>query len=107
MSQRDRVLAALYRRGRHGLTQIDFDLPDVIDGGAPIKRVAARVEELRDQGFRITSGERRNKCTVYRVEGVTSDAGTLEEPVPATDTDGAPTLFAPQKPRNAIFDEAA
>lgn len=104
MTQAERVLAALYKRGRHGLTQIDFDLPDIIDGGPPIKRVAARVEELRNQGFRIASGERRQKCVVYRVEGVVPGVVRPVKPEPVSDESGAPTLFDEQ-PRSAIFDE--
>lgn len=65
-TQAERVLRALERAGRHGVTQVDFDLPDVIDGGPPIKRVAARVHELREQhGHRITEHGRRHKCVVY------------------------------------------
>lgn len=104
MTQKDRILAALYRAGKFGISQIDFDLPDVIDGGTPIKRVAARIEELRDQGFAIRSGERRAKCVVYRIE---SGGHQNERPAtsePASDNGGALELFG-DRPRLAIFDE--
>lgn len=52
MTQRTRVLAALMGSPR-GITAADFDLPGVIDGGAPIQRVAARVNELRREGHLI------------------------------------------------------
>lgn len=89
MSQRDRVLAALYAAGTAGITQVDFMLPNVCDGGAPITRVAARIEELRGEGFRVVSGERRQKCTVYRLEQPA--ASTASEH--AADASGALALF--------------
>jgi hypothetical protein len=65
MTQRDRVLAALRHAGPAGLTQVDFLGPQVCDHGKPITRVAARVNELRDQGFTISSGGTRHGCAVY------------------------------------------
>lgn len=53
LTQRDRVLAALRRAGRGGLTQIDFHGPHVVDGGAPITRLAPRIQELRERGHWI------------------------------------------------------
>lgn len=67
MTQTDRVLAALYLHADRGITQVDFLRFPTIDGGPPITRVAARIEELRDQGFLIVSGERRERCVVYRL----------------------------------------
>lgn len=54
-TQRDRVLVALKRAGRRGLTQIDFHAPHVVDGGTPITRLAPRIRELREQGYTIVS----------------------------------------------------
>ena len=68
MSQKARVLRALQTHPR-GITQVDFLLPDVIDGGKPITRVAARVEELADDGYRITDGGTRDECKVYVLSG--------------------------------------
>jgi hypothetical protein len=68
VTQTERVLAALTRAGAHGITAVDFLRFPTVDGGPPITRVAARIEELRDQGHPISSGERRNKCVVYRLE---------------------------------------
>lgn len=87
MTQTDRVLAALTRAGARGLTQADFLMFPTIDGGPPITRLAARVEELRDEGFRVVSGERRDKCVVYRLD-LTSEG----------------QLFA-LEPQNAINDD--
>lgn len=68
MTQADRVLAALTRAGSHGITQTDFIRYPTLDGGPPITRLAARIEELRDSGFVITSGERRDRCVIYRID---------------------------------------
>lgn len=52
--QRDRVLRALEGVGSLGLTVEDFDgTRDVIDGGPRLKRLAARIGELRDEGYEI------------------------------------------------------
>lgn len=67
-SQRDRVLKALERAGEHGITQVDFLAPGVIDGGDPITRLAARVHELINQdGHSIVKDGQRNACDVYKL----------------------------------------
>lgn len=50
MTQRDRLLYALRRAGTFGVSTVD-----AAQGvyGAPILRLAARVKELRDEGFDI------------------------------------------------------
>ena len=114
MSQRDRVLAALHRFRLSGITQVDFSPPHVIDGGAPITRLAARVQELRDEGFQILSADRRDKCTVYRLDTTganrATDTGSPggEAPADAAESPGEPpALFdlpAPAQRRgNAIY----
>jgi hypothetical protein len=60
MSQRERILSALDAAGVRGVSTTDFLLPDVIDHGAPIIRMAARVAELRKQGYRIAGGALKN-----------------------------------------------
>lgn len=101
MTQTERVLEALRTVGDKGLTQVDFLRYPTIDGGPPITRVAARVEELRDQGYCIVSGERRDKCVVYRMRPEKpAEPPMIEEPLDA--------LFAlPPSPSNAILGEAA
>jgi hypothetical protein len=42
-------------------------LPDVIDGGPPIVRLPARVDELRAAGHHIEHAGRRNRCAIYRL----------------------------------------
>lgn len=75
-TQRTRVLRALEHAGSRGITSVDFQLPDVIDGGAPILRVAARIEELVDDGYRIVDHGKRDRCKVYAL------ASTSEEVSP-------------------------
>ena len=65
-AQRTRVLALLIRRGAEGITQADFLLPDVADGGRPITRLAARIEELRNHhGVAIDNAGVRGRLKVY------------------------------------------
>lgn len=98
-SQKDRVLAAL-RTNPRGITQVDFSLPFVIDGGNPITRVAARIEDLEKDGHRIVvAGERRDKCVVYRLfESVRCGAapGPVEEGVLPSSAGGS--LASPRNP---------
>lgn len=66
-SQAGRVLARMERHPSRGVTQVDFDLPDVCDGGPPIKRVAARIDDLeREWGIVVERAGRRDGCTIYR-----------------------------------------
>jgi len=65
MTQTQRVLKALEDAGPAGITQKDFLLPDIIDGGAPITRVGARIKELREDGHVIESAGVRQKFAVY------------------------------------------
>lgn len=65
-TQVERIVAAL-RRHPEGITAVDFLLPDVIDGGKPITRVAARILDARMQGHDIVTDGERNGCVVYRL----------------------------------------
>jgi hypothetical protein len=47
--------------------QQDFDLPDVCDGGPPIQRVAARVNDLRNDGYAISMRRAKNHCAIYEL----------------------------------------
>lgn len=83
--QCDRVLAAMAKAGPAGITQIDFDLPNVCDGLAPIKRVAARIHDLEHKrGVTIRRNGRRHKCCVYVLESVRP--GTAVNVAPAKDS---------------------
>lgn len=67
MTDKERVLRRL--RAGHDVSPLDFDATSdaVVDGGKPIKRVAARINELRDDGHRIDTVGRRNRCALYRL----------------------------------------
>lgn len=65
LSQKDRVLRLLRQRGNRGITAVDFLGPYVADGGKPITRVAARVQDLRDAGYDVQTVGKRNQCAVY------------------------------------------
>lgn len=54
-TQNERVLRALRRQGRFGITPIDFVRTPTIDGHPPILRLAARIGELRAEGHRIST----------------------------------------------------
>jgi hypothetical protein len=65
LTQKDRVLRALRTTRGRGVTAVDFLAPAVIDSGAPITRVAARIEELRKDGHNIQLAGRRDECVIY------------------------------------------
>jgi hypothetical protein len=91
MKQTTRVLRAL-RRHPEGITSVDFLLPNVIDGGRPITRVAARIRDLRNEGHEIVTGGERYGCAVYKLpqpEPVPLPPPVVEIPEPQ----GLPTLF--------------
>ena len=51
MTQKQRILRMLHQRGGLGVTPVDFAGPNVIDGGAPIMRVAGRINGLRNRAM--------------------------------------------------------
>jgi hypothetical protein len=65
ITQNDRVLAALKQAGRSGITELDFEAPRVTDGGKPIRRLAARVFDLRLRGLPVEPDGERDGVTVY------------------------------------------
>lgn len=86
-TQRERVLRALTRAGRRGITAVDFSAPDVCDGLDPIIRLPSRIDELRSAGHRIEVRGRRHRCAVYVLEA------PPERPSPPTTREGpAPSL---------------
>lgn len=104
MTQAERVLKAL--RSYRGVSQVEFLAPNVCDNGKPITRLAARVQDLRDQGHEISIIGRRHGCVVYRLEreapGVERDGRSPErgaapaavaEPAVPLSVDGQGELF--------------
>jgi hypothetical protein len=61
----ERVIAAA--RSYRGITQADFLLPDVCDGGPPITRLAARLWDAEREGYSFECLGRRDKCKVWRL----------------------------------------
>jgi hypothetical protein len=105
MTQTERVVRALRLAGERGITQIDFLLPNVIDGGKPITRVAARVKDAREQGEAILVDGERDSCVIYKT------AAQAPAPQPPADDATGGALFdmpAPRhNPANALTEEAA
>jgi hypothetical protein len=91
----ERVLELARKRGTYGIHPTDFDAGRVVDGGKPIRRLAARIDELRDQGHWFDTRRHRDRTVTYvlvrdaaAVELVLSRAGEPEperlfEPPPA------------------------
>jgi hypothetical protein len=79
LTQKKRVERALERSGKRGITQADFLGPDVIDGRAPITRLAARIGELEQDGLTIVAGGRRDGgCVIYRLAANVEPARPVE-----------------------------
>jgi hypothetical protein len=69
LTQQERVLRSLTQTGQRGITAADWTRQPTPDGGPPIQRLAARIGELRQAGHEIPdTGERRDKCTIYRLD---------------------------------------
>lgn len=96
----DRVIAAARRDC--GVCQVDMLAPEVCDGGAPITRVGARIQDAEGRGYVFETIGWRHKCKIYRLvsepEAATasvSDASNvraLPEPEPPLfETPGAGT----------------
>jgi len=89
MTQTERVLAALKAVGPRGVTGYDFSGPVVIDGGHRVMRVAARVLELRERGYRIVPAGMRDGHRIYRLEsGVEVAPAPVGLPLPGSGVGG-------------------
>lgn len=97
MTQRERILAALRAAGRRGITQVDFLRFPTVDGGPPVTRVAARVQELRDEGLDIVSSGTRDRCAVYVLKELGVSTGPVRSGGPVGDAGPveSSTLFDP------------
>lgn len=119
LSDKQRILRLALSRGHKGFTAVDFLAPDVADGLKPITRVAARVNDLRNEGIRFTDGGRRNACKVYILDRSSLADSTLppapvsgasadrkqHQPEMAGALSSSPSAGVPETaPRNAIFD---
>jgi hypothetical protein len=68
MTQKQRVMAALEKAGAAGISPEDFLLPNVIDGGKPILRLPARINDLRNDGLSIDT-EHTRTTAIYTLRG--------------------------------------
>lgn len=103
-TQEQRVAKALRFAGSRGITQIDFD-PPALDGLAPIRRLASRINDLRDKGWKIDSTGRRLGMARYVLN---SEPERLESSDPKRSTSSraeeVPALLVvEQQPANAVM----
>ena len=68
-SQKQRVLDALEKAGGKGVTENAFLGPDTADGGVPIQKFTARVNELRNSGHDIRTRRTRAGTVYYLANG--------------------------------------
>lgn len=66
-SGNERVLAALRKYPLQGITRKDFEDAPILDGGAPILRVAARIDDLKKAGHNIVRDGKRDGVAVYKL----------------------------------------
>ena len=109
VTQVDRVVRAA--RSFQGVCAVDFLGPDVVDGGKPITRVAARIQDAEDQGYVFEIIGWRAKTKVYRLVSEPADAGrAIDEhspPPPGGGTHGrAPVDGSPSagEEQDSLFD---
>lgn len=107
MTQTERVLRALQAAGDRGVTQVDFSLPDVVDGGPPITRVAARIKDLREHGHMIVGAGIRQSCRVYQLVAQAELAAAADAAYEAAAEGLFTAAAAPSgaAPKCAIYDD--
>jgi len=64
-TQTERVVKAA--RSSRGVCRIDFQLPDVIDGGDPILNFPGRMYDAERAGYSFEVIGKRNRCKVFRL----------------------------------------
>lgn len=95
MSDKQRFLDQL-RKGP--VAAVDFLAPNVIDGGKPITRLAARKYDLVQDGHDVRDVGVKNGCSVYAWFGMLENTGpaaveTTPDPPAPDHVEAAPTLF--------------
>lgn len=107
-SQNDRVLLLLKQRkaAERGLSTVEMIRIPTADGGKPITRLAARVRDLQDRGYRIRSERRLDGTSTYFLDG-----DPAPETAPAAGEPSGSELFDVHEfnppPRGAYDSEAA
>lgn len=79
MSDKTRLRAHMDAGGE--VCPTDWNGFHAIDGGKPILRVAARIKDLKDDGYPVERVGTRSKCAVYAKTGV-SGAASTPHPIP-------------------------
>lgn len=102
-TQKDRVLETLKAVGIRGVTQVDFIRYPTADGGPPITRLAARIDELKQDGHVIATRGTRDKCVVYTLVATPEAL----EPIHKGDQEGQLFAVPSPAPRNALDDDWA
>lgn len=100
LTQTQRVIRAA--KSFRGMTQVDFLGTHTIDGGPPITRVAARIQDARDEGHEFEHLGTRDSCKVYRwvsgpdVEARSGEEKLSRELIASGNTSPAAGLSAPE-----------
>lgn len=88
-TQTERVIKAA--RSYRGITQVDFLLPGVVDGGTPITRVGARLFDAEQMGYSFECIGRRDKCKAWRLLSEPEvERGSAVRAAPETVSDSSP-----------------
>jgi hypothetical protein len=104
----ERVLDLARKRGRHGVHHTDFDPGRVVDGGRAIRRLAARIDELKGQGHWFTTRRNRDRTITYILvrDAATVEFGLREVAEPERPFE-PPRLFEPETQRGDFRDSDA
>jgi hypothetical protein len=92
-----RLLAALRYEGNRGITTLDFEPPHVWDEGDPIKQIARRIYDLRQDGHDIVTDGKRQGVAIYKLRQPASAPVDITEPTSESlfDTQFARSLANP------------
>lgn len=107
MTDKQRILARLELGP---VSPVDFAAPNVCDGGKPVMRVAARVKDLRDEGYNIPPAARaENGTAIYILVKDVDEASmiTAGEPASSASSTSAGVIGAPAEPQRAVPGHAA
>jgi hypothetical protein len=95
VTQTDRVIAAA--RSFRGVCQVDLLGPETVDGGPPITRLAARIQDAEAKGFAFEIIGWRKSTKVYRL----IDAEQV--PASAADPPVSPAAAGMPSPRGDLL----
>lgn len=104
-TQRDRVAKVGLAAGRRGTHQGEWLAPGGADGRGRVTRLASRIAELRDAGWRIRTAGKRQGFRVYVFDGAPAApalavpaTGQLEPVLGTADALFEPTAQRPASP---------